>query len=70
MTTYSPGDDCDIAVVTCCSNNSFYVMRADGSCGAEEITDWKTTGKFIEGFADVLKVVNKRLKDIDDGQII
>ena len=27
MTTYSPGDDCDIAVVTYCSNNSFCNAR-------------------------------------------
>ena len=62
---YSPGDDCDIAVVTYCSNYSLYVMRMDGSCGDEDITDWKTTGKFIDGFADVLKVVRDRLIAID-----
>lgn len=69
-TTYSPGDDCDIAVVTYCSTTGFYVMRTDGSCGDEDITDWRTTGKFIEGFADVLKVVHNRLQEIDDGQNI
>ena len=66
-TTYSPGDDCDIAVVTYCSLNGFYVMRGDGSCGEEDITEWKTTGKFIEGYADVLKVVHNRLHEIDNG---
>lgn len=69
-TTYSPGDDCDIAVVTDCSGSYLYVMRTDGSGGEEDITDWKTTGKFIEGFADVLKVVNKRLHEIDEGGLI
>lgn len=54
-TDYSPGDDCDIAVVTYCSLTGFYVMRADGSCSEEEITEWKTTGTFIGDFADVLK---------------
>ena len=43
-------------------------MRMDGSCGDEDITDWKTTGKFIDGFADVLKVVNNRLHEIDGGK--
>lgn len=69
-TTYSPGDDCDIAVVTYCTTIGFYVMRADGSCCDEEITEWKTTGRFIDGFKDNIKYAGNRLRDIDKGGLI